>query len=168
MNSAAFAPKFTAAIFRSLPAIGLYCLCCLSLTACAPYGGGGDGQTLPTQREHDTFKAMILSQAEFTEPELLKFMEIIPGAGDLQPEAAMDYLAANGWEEDRAQYLILKLGMAVESQWAKQSYASLFPAIPPVLYPSLKETGLVRKYYDRLVPFFLPKDIAAPGVQAQE
>ena len=142
---------------RLYPAV-LILFCAVCLTACAAGMGGGEGQELPTQREHNAFKAMILAQPEFTEEELLKFREDLAPTVDMPKEEALEYLeTAKGWSQNRSTYMILKMGLASESIVAGKSYAAMFPVIPAELYPSATETALVRKHRDAIVPLFMPK-----------
>ena len=142
---------------RLCPA-GLILLCALCLAACTAGVGSGGERELPTQREHNVFKAMILAQPEFTEEELLKFREALAPTVDMPKEEAMAYLEAQrGWSENRSTYMILKMGLASESIAAGKNYAVLFSIIPEELYPSATETALVRKHQDVIIPLFIPQ-----------
>ena len=89
---------------RLYPAV-LILLCVACLTACASGMGGEGGRDLPTQGEHNAFKAMILAQPEFTEEELLKFREDLAPTVDMPKEKALEYLeAAKGWPQNRSTY----------------------------------------------------------------
>ncbi len=145
---------------------GLCLFCAFCLTACLATHSGG-GRELPTQREHNAFKAMVLAQPEFTESELLKFREDLALTVDMHKEEAMDYLeAAKGWPKNRSMYMILKMGMASESILSGKSCAALFPVIPAELYPSPAETALVRKHQELILPLFMPKDKQASADKA--
>jgi hypothetical protein len=138
---------------------GLMLLGILCLTACAGMHTGGGEQELPTQREHNAFKAMILAQAEFNEEELLKFSEDLAATVDMSKEEAVDYLeSVKGWPKNRSNYMVLKMGLASESIMTGKSYAVLFPIIPAELYPTRSETVLVRKHQNIIIPLFMPKD----------
>lgn len=146
---------------RLYPAV-LILLCVACLTACASGMGGEGGRDLPTQGEHNAFKAMILAQPEFTEEELLKFREDLAPTVDMPKEKALEYLeAVKGWPQNRSTYMILKMGMASESIAAGKSYAAMFPIIPAELYPSATETELVRKHRDAVIPLFMPENSRA-------
>ena len=142
---------------RLCPA-GLILFCVLCLAACTAGMGGGGGRELPTQREHNAFKAMILAQPEFIEEELLKFRADLAPTVDMPKDEAMAYLETEkGWPQNRSTYMILKMGMASESITAGKNYAVLFPIIPAELYPSATETALVGKHQDVVIPLFIPK-----------
>lgn len=141
---------------------GLLLICALSLSGCVASQSNARGPELPSPREHSAFKRMILAQPEFTEEELLKFQEDLAPTVDMPKEEALPHLEANkGWPQARSTYLILKMGLASESIVAGRSYAELFPIIPPELYPSPKETALVREHADLILPLFMP-----PGSEA--
>lgn len=141
---------------------GLLLICALCLSGCVAGQSSSQGPELPSPREHNAFKRMILAQPEFTEKELLKFQEDLAPTLDMPKEEALPYLeASKGWTQARSTYLILKMGLASESIMAGRSYAELFPIIPPELYPNKAETALVRKHADLVLPLFLP-----PGSKA--
>ncbi len=138
----------------------LFLICAACLVGCAA-GSSREGE-LPTQREHNALKAMILAQPEFTERELLKFAEDITSTVDMPKDDALAYLeASKGWPQNRATYMILKMGMATESLLAGKDYAAIFSIIPSELYPSSAETALVRKHRDLVTPLFMPQNVSA-------
>ena len=143
---------------------GLLLICALCLSGCVAGQSNAQGPELPSPREHNAFKRMMLAQPEFTEEELLKFQTDLAPTLDMPKEEALPYLeVSRGWPQNRSTYLILKMGLASESIMAGRGYAELFPIIPPELYPSKAETALVRKHADLVLPLFLP-----PGSKSGE
>lgn len=132
----------------------LFAGCASSYSGTGPYAA----EEPPMQREHRAFRAMIESQPEFNEAELLKFAADAEGAKELTGDKVMPYFVnEKGWPINRATYMLLKLGMAAQSFEAEKRYSELFPAIPPSLYPTRAETDLTQKYLGRISKlFFLP------------
>ena len=132
--------------------------CVFFLPACVASQSDGNSREMPTLREHNAFKAMILAQPEFTEGEMLKFIADVTPTIDMRKQEALAFLETEkGWPEQRSMYMIFKMGMAAECIVAGKSCAAMFPLIVPELYPSLAESALVRKHRDAVVPLFMPQ-----------
>ena len=82
---------------------GLLLICALCLPGCVAGQSNAQGPELPTPREHNAFKRMILAQPEFSEAELLKFQADLAPTVDMSKEEALPYLeTGKGWPQARS------------------------------------------------------------------